>query len=83
MIELLSFYDYDLNDIAKYSIDSIIYRCNANIVLHDLRNNWVDDAYLLMAKADASIHSIIFVFGGFIILSMSIINRVYRTKIAP
>lgn len=49
--ELLTFYDYDLNDIAKYSIDSIIYRCNANIVLHDLRNNWIDDAYLLMAKA--------------------------------
>ena len=43
--------DYDLNDIAKSSIDSIIYRANANIVLHDLRNNWVDDAYLLMAKA--------------------------------
>lgn len=49
--QLLSFYDYDLNDIAKSSIDSIIYRANANIVLHDLRNNWVDDAYLLMAKA--------------------------------
>ncbi len=49
--KLLGFYDYDLNDIAKYSIDSIVYRCNANIVLHDLRNNWVDDAYLLMAKA--------------------------------
>ena len=49
--QLLNFYDYDLNDIAKYPIDSIIYRANANIVLHDLRNNWVDDAYLLMAKA--------------------------------
>ncbi len=49
--KLLSFYDYDLNDISKNSIDSIIYRANANIVLHDLRNNWVDDAYLLMAKA--------------------------------
>ena len=49
--QLLSFYDYDLNDIAKSSIDSIIYRANANIVLHDLRNNWVDDADLLMAKA--------------------------------
>ena len=49
--KLIGFYDYDLNDIAKYSIDSIIYRSNANIVLHDLRNNWVDDAYLLMAKA--------------------------------
>ena len=49
--KLIGFYDYDLNDIAKFSIDSIIYRSNANIVLHDLRNNWVDDAYLLMAKA--------------------------------
>ena len=48
---LISFYDYDLSTIAKNSIDSIIYRCNANIVLHDLRSNWVDDAYLLLAKA--------------------------------
>ncbi len=48
---LLSFYDYDLSDISKASIDSIIYRCNANIVLHDLRSNWVDDSYLLLAKA--------------------------------
>lgn len=48
---LISFYDYDLSTIAKNSIDSIIYRCNANIVLHDLRSSWVDDAYLLLAKA--------------------------------
>jgi len=48
---LLSFYDYDLATISKSSIDSIIYRCNANIVLHDLRSNWVDDAYLLLAKS--------------------------------
>ena len=48
---LLSFYDYDLSDISKSSIDSIIYRCNANIVLHDLRSNFVDDSYLLLAKA--------------------------------
>jgi tetratricopeptide (TPR) repeat protein len=48
---LLNFYDYDLTATSKYSIDSIIYRCNANIVLHDLRSNWVDDSYLLLAKA--------------------------------
>ncbi len=48
---LLSFYEYDLATTSKSSIDSIIYRCNANIVLHDLRSNWVDDAYLLLAKA--------------------------------
>lgn len=49
--ELISFYDYSLNNTAKHSIDSIIYRANANIVLHDLRNNWIDDSYLLLAKA--------------------------------
>lgn len=49
--ELLPFYDYDLSNTAKESIDSIIYRCNANIVLHDLRSNYVDDAYLILAKA--------------------------------
>jgi tetratricopeptide (TPR) repeat protein len=49
--ELLAFYDYDLNNTAKESIDSIIYRCNANIVLHDLRSNYVDDAYLILAKS--------------------------------
>jgi hypothetical protein len=49
--ELLPFYDYELSITAKESIDSIIYRCNANIVLHDLRSNYVDDAYLLLAKS--------------------------------
>ena len=48
---LLSFYDYDLSATAKHNLDSIVYRCNANIVLHDLRSNYVDDAYLLLAKA--------------------------------
>jgi len=48
---LLNFYDYDLATTSKYSNDSIIYRCNANIVLHDLRSNWVDDAYLTLAKS--------------------------------
>ena len=48
---LLSFYDYDLATTSKSSFDSIIYRCNANIVLHDLRSNWVDDAYLLLGKS--------------------------------
>ena len=38
--------------------------------------------YLLMVKAEVSINAIVIAFGFFIILSMSIINRVYRTKIA-
>jgi len=48
---LISFYDYDLASTAKHPIDSMVYRCNANIVLHDLRSNYVDDAYLMLAKA--------------------------------
>ncbi len=48
---LIGFYDYDLSTTAKHNLDSIVYRCNANIVLHDLRSNYVDDAYLLLAKA--------------------------------
>lgn len=48
---LIPFYDYDLANTSKKDIDSIIYRCNANVVLHDLRSNWVDDAYLLLARA--------------------------------
>lgn len=49
--KLLSFYDYDLSTTSKFNMDSIIYRCNANIVLHDLRSNWVDDSYLVLAKS--------------------------------
>lgn len=49
--DILPFYDYDLSNTSKESIDSIIYRCNANIVLHDLRSNYVDEAYLTLAKA--------------------------------
>ena len=49
--DLISFYDYDLSTTAKNNIDSIVYRSNANIVLHDLRSNYVDDSYLLLAKA--------------------------------
>ena len=49
--DLINFYDYELATTAKNSIDSIVYRSNANIVLHDLRSNYVDDSYLLLAKA--------------------------------
>lgn len=39
--------------------------------------------YLLMVKGHVSINSIVITFGFFIILSMSIINRIYRTRITP
>ena len=50
---LLSFYNYDLNTTAQYTseIDSIIYHCTAGVLLHDLRNDWIDDLYFLLGKA--------------------------------
>ena len=38
--------------------------------------------YLLMVKAEVAMNAIVIAFGFFIIISMSIINRVYRTKIS-
>ncbi len=51
--QLLSFYNYTLDATAqqKQQLDSVIYKCNAGILLHDLRNNWIDDMYLLLGKA--------------------------------
>ncbi|HVX27822.1 MAG TPA: hypothetical protein VHB70_15835 [Parafilimonas sp.] len=50
--QLLPYYNYSL-DVTSTDpdIDSIIYKCNAGILLHDLRNDWVDDLYFLMGKA--------------------------------
>ena len=49
--ELLPFYNYSLNQTAKGQIDSIIYKCTAGILLHDLRSDWVDQFYLLLGNA--------------------------------
>lgn len=50
--KLLPFYNYSLDVTANDGdIDSIIYKCNAGILLHDLRSDWVDDLYFLMGKA--------------------------------
>lgn len=49
--ELLPFYNYTLNETSKGQIDSIIYKCTAGILLHDLRSDWVDQFYLLMGNA--------------------------------
>lgn len=48
---LLSFYNYSLDETAKQQIDSIIYKCTAGILLHDLRSDWVDRLYLLLGNA--------------------------------
>lgn len=49
--QLLSFYNYSLDQTAQGEIDTIIYKCTAGILLHDLRSDWVDKLYLLMGKA--------------------------------
>src|SRR5436305_3636289 len=50
--KLLPYYNYTLDATSTDpDIDSIIYKCNAGILLHDLRNDWVDDLYFLMGKA--------------------------------
>ncbi|MEJ7683501.1 MAG: hypothetical protein WKG06_37725 [Segetibacter sp.] len=51
--QLLPFYNYSLDATSesKKDLDSIVYKCTAGILLHDLRNSWIDNMYLLLAKA--------------------------------
>jgi outer membrane protein assembly factor BamD (BamD/ComL family) len=51
--QLLPFYNYTLQTTSqnKQELDSIVYKCTAGILLHDLRNGWIDNMYLLLAKA--------------------------------
>ena len=50
--QLLPFYNYTLAATSiDTNLDSIIYKCNAGILLHDLRSDWVDDLYMLLGKA--------------------------------
>ncbi len=47
--QLLPFYNYSLDVTAGDSVqlDSITYKSSTGIALHDLRNDWVDNLYLL------------------------------------
>src|SRR4051812_27936457 len=51
--QLLPFYNYslDVTSQSKADLDSVVYKCTAGILLHDLRNSWIDNMYLLLAKA--------------------------------
>ncbi len=51
--QLLPFYNYSLDVTAQDSIqlDSITYKASTGIALHDLRNDWVDNLYLLWGAA--------------------------------
>ncbi|HZH95278.1 MAG TPA: tetratricopeptide repeat protein, partial [Flavisolibacter sp.] len=46
---LLPFYNYSLNTVASDSalLDSVIAKAKTAIVLHDLRNDWIDNMYML------------------------------------
>ncbi|MCU7552916.1 tetratricopeptide repeat protein [Chitinophagaceae bacterium LB-8] len=50
---LLPFYNYSLETTAaqKAELDSVIYKAKTGIVMHDLRNDWIDDMYLLWGAA--------------------------------
>ena len=50
---LLSFYNYSLNTTieATQELDSVIYKAKTGIVMHDLRNDYIDNLYLLWGKA--------------------------------
>jgi len=50
---LLPFYNFSLDKTAgdKSDLDSVIYKTNAGILTHDLRNAWIDNLYMLMGKA--------------------------------
>lgn len=49
---LLPFYNYSLQQTSQdKELDSVIYKANAGILLHDLRNTWIDNLYMLMGRA--------------------------------
>lgn len=50
---IMAFYPYSLDNTAsqKTELDSVIYTCTAGILLHDLRNDWIDNMYMLIGKA--------------------------------
>jgi tetratricopeptide (TPR) repeat protein len=51
--KLLPFYNYSLEVTTrdKIQLDSVIYKSKTAIVMHDLRNDWIDDMYLLWGAA--------------------------------
>ena len=51
--QLLPFYNYSLETTSKdkRNLDSVLDKVNTTIVLHDLRNDWNDNMYMLMGRA--------------------------------
>jgi outer membrane protein assembly factor BamD (BamD/ComL family) len=53
LTSLIPFYGYSLSNTKsqRKELDSVIYKSTAGIVLHDLRNGWIDNLYLLIGQA--------------------------------
>ncbi|OLY93262.1 hypothetical protein SAMN05444008_10749 [Cnuella takakiae] len=51
--QLLAYYNYNLEATKadKQQLDSVMYKSRTGIVMHDLRNDWIDDLYLLWGQA--------------------------------
>lgn len=49
---LLPFYNYSLDATSaqKKELDSVIYKCTMGILIHDTRNDWIDNLYMLIGK---------------------------------
>jgi tetratricopeptide (TPR) repeat protein len=49
---LLPFYNYSLDATMgqKKELDSVIYKCTMGILIHDVRNDWIDNLYFLIGK---------------------------------
>lgn len=46
--QMLPFYNYSLDaTAANAQLDSVIYKAQTGIVIHDLRNSWIDNLYML------------------------------------
>ncbi|MGC4034542.1 MAG: hypothetical protein QM764_01185 [Chitinophagaceae bacterium] len=51
--QLLSFYGYTADEAVQFKgdLDSLVYKSKTAIVLHDLRNDWIDNMYLIWGAA--------------------------------
>ncbi|MHA4809812.1 type IX secretion system periplasmic lipoprotein PorW/SprE [Flavitalea flava] len=50
---LLPFYNYTLEATLaqKKELDSVIFKCTIGILIHDTRNDWIDNLYMLIGKS--------------------------------
>jgi outer membrane protein assembly factor BamD (BamD/ComL family) len=50
---LLPFYNFtqDATAAQKKELDSVVYKCTMGILIHDTRNDWTDNLYLLMGES--------------------------------